>query len=267
MKLYKLVSSCVAAVLVFAVWAVPAYSFGVTLSDVNSSLTFNTEYGATVWEVDGTDNLYYESYFYRVGTGPTSEITAGYNSGPIGTNKYGTTYDLGDYGKVRLTHTLLGGATDSQTSQWNTSLNFTPGDAGTVPLHFYTYSDYDLSGTAGDETASYLGSGEFSQYDDLTELLWSTVIFPPGSTGVPYSPDHYTTRGFNGVGGVPSEALGDLNDVGNYYDNAIFMTQWNDPVDFHISRSLAPVPEPSTFLLLGGGLAGLAFYARRRKKE
>ena len=33
------------------------------------------------------------------------------------------------------------------------------------------------------------------------------------------------------------------------------------------SITAAPVPEPSTILLLGGGLAGLAFYTRRRRKE
>jgi hypothetical protein len=267
MKLYKLVSSCVAVVLVLAVWAVSASAYNVTLTDSNSLLKYDTTYGAVTWNVDGTDNLFYESYFYRVGTGAAMELTGGYNSAPIGTdnNKYGTTYNLGAYGRVRLTQTLSGGATGSQMSQWITSLDFTPGGEGTEPLYFYSYSDYHLSDTAADETASYLGSGEFSQYDDLTQLLWSTVIFPSGS---PYLPDYYTTRGWiTDPDGVPNEASGDLNNNGYYYGNAIFMTQWNDPLDFHIFRSLTPVPEPSTFLLLGGGLAGLALFARRRKKE
>ena len=34
-----------------------------------------------------------------------------------------------------------------------------------------------------------------------------------------------------------------------------------------VAFAASPVPEPSTFLLLGGGLAGLAFVARRRRKE
>ncbi len=33
------------------------------------------------------------------------------------------------------------------------------------------------------------------------------------------------------------------------------------------SQAPEPVPEPGTILLLSGGLAGLAFYARRRRKE
>ncbi len=36
---------------------------------------------------------------------------------------------------------------------------------------------------------------------------------------------------------------------------------------FATDGSPAPVPEPSTILLLGSGLAGLAFVARRRRKE
>lgn len=42
------------------------------------------------------------------------------------------------------------------------------------------------------------------------------------------------------------------------------------PFAFTISTERIPntvVPEPSTFILLGGGLAGLAFVARRRRKE
>ena len=35
--------------------------------------------------------------------------------------------------------------------------------------------------------------------------------------------------------------------------------------DLKLSGDTAPVPEPATFILLGSGLAGLAFYRRKRK--
>ncbi len=52
--------------------------------------------------------------------------------------------------------------------------------------------------------------------------------------------------------------------VGLGLDN-FFLDEPGDPAGQDPTNTV--VPEPSTFLLLGGGLAGLAFYARRRRKE
>lgn len=65
---------------------------------------------------------------------------------------------------------------------------------------------------------------------------------------------------FNGA--VYGESLSDLNDNAIYALNTFSFLMDGE----EIPSGPAPVPEPSTFLLLGCGLAGLGLYARKRKQ-
>jgi len=77
--------------------------------------------------------------------------------------------------------------------------------------------------------------GPISLYDD-------TSIFPLG-------PGYYIFGDFGGGTGYDGR-------VDSFYN-----------YDYRLTFDVSPVPEPSTFLLLGGGLIGLAFAVRRRKTE
>jgi len=52
----------------------------------------------------------------------------------------------------------------------------------------------------------------------------------------------------------------------NFYIYDIKYTDNIGGMTLRVEKGVAPVPEPSTFLLLGGGLLGLGFCVRKRKK-
>ena len=273
MQSFGRVAISVAAATALLAWSNTSTAFEVPMQNANSTLRYNTTYGAVEWGVErtlasaptvGVDNLFYESFFWRVGSGSTRELGAGaaasgYNTGCLNVTLFGqtarqcgTTYDLFGYGKVRVTHTLLGGPDDSYRSTWITGLNFTA-DSNPGDLYFYSYADYRLGSSPTDDTLNYLGAGAFAQSDDNWRMSWDATL----------NPTHCTARGFNNVDGVPAEALGNLNDSCNYTGNAVFLAQWNNPDDFWIQRSVQ-VPLPATLALLGLGLAGLGISLRRK---
>jgi len=53
--------------------------------------------------------------------------------------------------------------------------------------------------------------------------------------------------------------------LGSYYDDGVSPLSLTPNLLMDAEGNFAPVPEPATIILLGSGLAGLAFYRRKRK--
>lgn len=169
------------------------------------------------------------------------------------------------------------------------SLSFSQTGTGT---NYWTEGDpAPYTGSAVVDNAPTASEMLALNYSTTNKITFSETLLNPimaivslGRTSLPVSYDFDTSfsvlsegRGYWGDG---SYSLGAGDVLTGYelhaaiqFDGLVSSISWtNSPNEywhgftFGVAETTATVPEPSTLLLLGSGLAGLAFYARKRKK-
>ncbi len=202
--------------------------------------------------VDAAPNNGFEDYapwessnFAAVINGTYTNMANSADTNNVGTTNFAiqdeVVYSFGDLGR-RLTWTYWIPNTTvaalSESGRFEISLTNIWGDD--VPLDFYDYY-YDFT---------WQKPSSWEDYND-------GVI---GTAGMAWWGAYYTN--------TAEELAADIADWGSVSESWIFTARL-DGVKTSITShrdAVAPVPEPSTVLLLGSGLAGLAWYSRKRKK-
>ena len=257
--------------LVFAVAAAIGSAQTFTLTDTNTSarIVANSTMGLDQWNILGVDQVFSNTYMWRVGDGSTADYIQNLtltNSSQVGNRFLDLTYTNNVKGfAIDITYVLTGGLTSFDLAEivrvrniGNNSLDF----------RLFQYNDFDLNNTSANDTVTRVNASQVSQVDgDFSLNMGDQGATPvPGRSqvGALFASSITGTSGYN-LDTLAGNGLGQ-----NYSGDAAYGFQWNKIINpgqsFTISTDkVAAVPEPASMAALA--LGAVALLRRRRSKK
>ncbi|MCO5052885.1 MAG: PEP-CTERM sorting domain-containing protein [Verrucomicrobiae bacterium] len=251
----------------------------ITLVNRNSSLDINVtsaDTGLVNWTVDGVNSLNFQGLFYRVGSGAESSLlgissnpTVSVTQIPNALSFLDVTYANSLF-SVRTVYQLIGSTAGSGKSGLSQSVTVKNLSASPLDFHLFQYSDFDLMGVTGGQTAQFSFDGANQSYQvtqtDGMRTLTATVNASTAPVG------HFDAAPFNTtLSSLLDASATTLGDAASASGNVTFSFQWDAILAAHgeagdslvISQLISLVPEPTSGSLLLVGV--MALLTRRRK--
>lgn len=240
----------------------------VTISDWNTEVTIDPSSSAGVydWELNGTDYLDTQWFWYRIGNGPVQSIdtlnSTVSQSCPAAVVLNYSGRDIA----VQVNLMVMGSPDNTPVADLAEIVRITNKSGKTQEFNFYQFSDFDFGSSAIDDVITVQAPYNIQQSEKGWPSPGLEVSVTASNTSLSYQ-----------VGDAASllnyiKAGNDLN--GNETllpkDDASFAWQWKKTLSngssFIISKNkvLNPVPIPGSMLLLLSGFLGVISIKRKR---
>jgi len=254
---------------VAAVASSPVSAASYVLTDNGSTARIDADSGAGMydWVVGNEDQLEKQWFYYRTPNSgayaqPINAISSSVLNFQSG-NKLITTYANSDF-SLTISYTLTGGTLGAGSADILESIVVQNTSGSVLPFTLFQYSNFDLLGTPGDDTVSFLSWDSVKQNEGLFGI--QEGIIQPTAT--------YREAALTGAGGTLDNLLNvanyNLNNVATNSGDVTWAFQWDYNIEagqalevYKDKTLIAPaIPEPTSAPLMV--LAAAALALRRR---